>query len=201
MGRGFDNIHLVFVTPSEDTKTTTTAAVRQMNPQYTTVNFMYSLKVECVIKSPTRESDTQYMSEPDNKLYCQSLPSTTQKERSKTNIGDEDDYDDDDLTHWSPSCAVILAYHRWFNYNSTTVTGFNNGNGTLTYDQTRHIVTSNVGIRVVELRGDQGLILNSWKFVGDKLREQFVVPVHHLNNAFILIAEDSDGYIIKHKII
>lgn len=51
----------------------------------------------------------------------------------------------------------------------------------------------------MELRDDQGLILNSWQFVGDKLREQFVVPVHHLNNAYYLIAEDSDGYIIKHK--
>lgn len=196
MGRGFDNVHLVFVTPCEDTEIITTAAVRQMNPQYTTVSFMYNLKVECVIRSPTRLSDVPCTSELDDNIYSQRICTVMSKGTSQKST----DQEEDDLTHWSPSCAVILAYHRWFNNNSASVMGISNGNSTLTYDQTRHIVTSSAGIRVVELRGDQGLILNSWQFVGNKLREQFVVPVQHLNNAHILIAEDSDGYIIKHKI-
>lgn len=80
-----------------------------MSPQYTTVNLMYNLKVECVIKSSGRHSETTGTNELVNSLYSQTLSSVTHKGSSQQNSNARDD---DDLTYWSPSCAVVLAYHR-----------------------------------------------------------------------------------------
>ena len=59
-------------------------------------------------------------------------------------------------------------------------------------------MTSEAGIRAVELRGDNGLVLSSWQFLSKWVPKQFVLPTadeQHL--AKTVVAQDSSGNIIK----
>jgi hypothetical protein len=62
------------------------------------------------------------------------------------------------------------------------------------------VVSSPVGVRVVEIRDESGFVLSSWQFLESQGVEEFALPPDALSGAekpLSLIAEDSMGNIIK----
>jgi len=98
MGRGFDNVHLVFVPVVSGAVRACTP--RKTNSQSATVTLVHNLNVECVIGSPMRQRSRT----PAHDASVKSVDRVT----NFTNKQEEED----DLTHWSPGCAVLLAFHR-----------------------------------------------------------------------------------------
>uniref|UniRef100_A0A8D8QDY5 Uncharacterized protein n=2 Tax=Cacopsylla melanoneura TaxID=428564 RepID=A0A8D8QDY5_9HEMI len=76
--------------------------------------------------------------------------------------------------YWSENCAVMLNYHR-------------------------NTVTSNAGLRLVELRGSKGLCLRYWSFPSPlpRLRKCLILPIQYLKAALTLVAIDNEGAIVK----
>ncbi|RZF31884.1 hypothetical protein LSTR_LSTR015456 [Laodelphax striatellus] len=99
----------------------------------------------------------------------------------------------DDRTYWTPSCATLLAYHKWFNCDTQS------HRDELKYNAVRGLVTSSAGLRVVELRGAESLVLHSWQFPAGaaRPRTQLLVPKQMSTRAHLIVAEDNNGNIIK----
>ena len=63
-------------------------------------------------------------------------------------------------------------------------------------------MTSPLGIRVVEVRDDGGLVLSSWQFMESGGVDEFVLPPDAISEpSLTVVAEDSAGNIIKHHIL
>lgn len=67
----------------------------------------------------------------------------------------------------------------------------------------RNTITSSSGIRVVELRNDDGLVLASWEFLNTYLLKQFTLPLENVNTKYVkmVVAEDSLGNILKEPLL
>lgn len=124
MGRGFDYVDRVFVG----------AAGIDLNrnpirrdPQHTTVALSRPLSVtvtvqESVISSPRRGRLLSETSRPTPSSASRQLPGRLSapaspelnRSFSKSLIASEP-LSQPDRTFWGPSCATLLAYHRWFN--------------------------------------------------------------------------------------
>lgn len=138
MGRGFDNIDLVFLPLSHYMQH------RQRCIQYTTVQLISKLNVECIITTPaaTMTSTTitnSLCSSPssptlstsstsselinNNKVILQANHNNNINNNSNNihvtaqsqSSGSFNNGNDDDKTFWSPSCAALLSYHRLVN--------------------------------------------------------------------------------------
>ncbi|KAF7287347.1 uncharacterized protein LOC143191030 [Rhynchophorus ferrugineus] len=99
----------------------------------------------------------------------------------------------DDSTILTKSCAVMLCYHKWFNFGSST-------RYTLIYDKNSKFIRSTEGIRVVELRSEKDeLILYDWTFESKVLKFWFQIPAEVFKDKriFILVVEDNWGNILK----
>lgn len=59
---------------------------------------------------------------------------------------------------------------------------------------------SSAGIRVVELRGENGLVLHSWQFTSTKIKHQLVIPLQLASRAELIVIEDSYGNIFKQEL-
>jgi len=62
----------------------------------------------------------------------------------------------------------------------------------------RNVLTSTNGLRVVQLRKEDGLVMHSWEFVKNNNKRTFILPVQLVNNGMTIVAEDSNGNILKH---
>ncbi|XP_046680773.1 putative zinc metalloproteinase C607.06c [Homalodisca vitripennis] len=181
MGRGFDNVHLVFVAVTSGT--VRAANPRKTNPQCSTVTLVHNLNVECVIGSPLKQRSRTPARDPQRP--ADGLDRVT-------NISNKQVEEDDDLTYWSPGCAALLAFHRWFNTEQENLP-----KDDLHFDRSRLLLTGSAGVRVVEVRGPGGSVLGAWQFPGTRRRHQFLVPAQVLSGAQLIVAEDSNGNIIK----
>ncbi|KAL1140134.1 hypothetical protein AAG570_000066 [Ranatra chinensis] len=94
----------------------------------------------------------------------------------------------DDLTHLSPGCATILAHHRWFN-------DIPQQESTILYDSTRSVVSSEAGLRVVQLRSDCGAVKKSWEMSGSGTKGGMGHPPT-VPPATTLVAVDTNGTIL-----
>jgi len=59
-------------------------------------------------------------------------------------------------------------------------------------------LTSTNGLRVVQLRKEDGLVMHSWEFIKNNNKRTFILPVQLANKGMTIIAEDSNGNILKH---
>lgn len=64
----------------------------------------------------------------------------------------------------------------------------------------RNLLTSRNGLRVVQLRREDGLVMHSWEFVKNNNKRTFILPVQLAYNGITIIAEDSYGNILKHLV-
>lgn len=64
----------------------------------------------------------------------------------------------------------------------------------------RNLLISTNGLRVVQLRREDGLVMHSWEFVKNNNKRTFILPVQLANNGITIIAEDSNGHILKHSL-
>jgi hypothetical protein len=63
------------------------------------------------------------------------------------------------------------------------------------------VVSSSVGVRVVEVRDKSELVISSWQFLESDGIEEFTVPPDVLlEGSLILIAEDSAGNILRYSL-
>lgn len=69
------------------------------------VTLVHNLNVECVIGSPMRQRSRT----PAREAGQRSADSMDRM----TNLSNKHSEEEDDLTHWSPSCAALLAFHRY----------------------------------------------------------------------------------------
>lgn len=105
---------------------------------------------------------------------------------------------EDDQTHWTESCTVLLRYHKWINVHlqQNSILQFNSDTG---------CVKSTAGIRVIEIRRarDQ-MVLISWIFTSKILKFLFSISKECFSkfkgqNVVVLI-EDNIGKIIKENV-
>ncbi|KAK9513074.1 hypothetical protein O3M35_001346 [Rhynocoris fuscipes] len=102
-------------------------------------------------------------------------------------------YTEDDLTHLTHACATILAHHKWFNNDSNQL-------NSIEYDKIRSIVTSEAGLKVVQIRGVCGAVLKSWEVGKKAICKHLVLPRMFQNKSVTLIAIDSNGNIHSQQI-
>uniref|UniRef100_A0A023EZM4 Putative zinc metalloproteinase n=1 Tax=Triatoma infestans TaxID=30076 RepID=A0A023EZM4_TRIIF len=102
-------------------------------------------------------------------------------------------YTEDDLTHLTHACASILAHHKWFNND-------NKSPSSIYYDKIRSIITSEAGLKVVQIRGVCGAVLKSWELGTKALCKHLVLPRTFQNKTVTLIAIDTNGIILTQKI-
>lgn len=86
---------------------------------------------------------------------------------------------------------------RWF-----ADTRYDYHNTGIEFDADRQTITSVAGLRVVELRREDGLVLSSWQFLSTWVPKQFVVPtiIDDLQETRTVVAQDSLGNIIKEPV-
>ncbi|XP_022181698.1 putative zinc metalloproteinase C607.06c isoform X1 [Myzus persicae] len=166
MGRGFDNVHLIFTLDNKN-------IAQEIKP----ANKGYIICIENYSNTINMKDD---MSNNNN---------TNENENETI-----DEYDSKHIICWSMGCASILSFHKWFNDFKEE----NNNEHTIDYVAKRNLLTSRNGLRVVQLRREDGLVMHSWEFVKNNNKRTFILPVQLANNGITIIAEDSYGNILKH---
>ncbi|KAG7188515.1 hypothetical protein KM043_008149 [Ampulex compressa] len=210
MGRGFDNVDRVFVGGAG--LDSNRNPVRR-DPQHTTVALSRSLSVtvtvqEPVLSSPRRGRLLSETSRPSPSMTPPQLPgrlsapASPELNRSfpKSLVNSETPFQSD-RTFWGPSCAALLAYHRWFNSEMDNLGGRHVHN--IEYDGKRNVVRSRYGVRVIELRESSGgMVVCSRQFPGSRPPLEALVPSPppHCLTTLTLVAEDSTGNMLKHPL-
>ncbi|KAI4500940.1 hypothetical protein M0802_004151 [Mischocyttarus mexicanus] len=210
MGRGFDYVDRVFVGAAGIDFNRN--PIRR-DPQHTTVALSRPLSVtvtvqEPVLASPRRGRLLSETSRPSPSVNARQLPGRLSapaspelnRSFSKT-LNATEPPSQPDRTFWGPSCAALLAYHRWFN---TEVDNHpNRRHNDIEYDGKRNVARSRYGVRVIELRETSGgMVVGSRQFPGNRPPVEALVPPPppHYLAALTLIAEDSTGNILKHEL-
>ncbi|XP_050436594.1 uncharacterized protein LOC126843246 [Adelges cooleyi] len=113
---------------------------------------------------------------------------------NKTNLYAKSDECDTTTNCWSNGCAAILLFHKWFNsYDEEKSNGPH-------YVVKRNLLTSTKGLKVVQLRRDDGFVTHSWEFLRNNNKQTFILPVQLATIGTTIVAEDSNGNILKHSI-
>ncbi|XP_053593253.1 uncharacterized protein LOC103578937 [Microplitis demolitor] len=116
-----------------------------------------------------------------------------------------------DKIFWGPSCATILAYHRWFatdnehDLNNDHNSHYYRNNCQIEYNAKRNVIRSSYGIRVIELRdASTGMVINYRQFPGVRPPLEALVPplssplAHTCYDApLVIFAEDSVGNVLN----
>ncbi|XP_012282907.1 putative zinc metalloproteinase YIL108W [Orussus abietinus] len=209
MGRGFDYVDRVFVGGAGIDFNRN--PIRR-DPQHTTVSLCRPLSVTVTIQdvvhlSPRRGrllSETSRPSpsaSPRNTPGRLSAPASPELNRSfaKTLAACEPP-SQPDRTFWGPSCAALLAYHRWF---AGEIDNHAVRERDIEYDGKRNVVRSHFGVRVMELRESSGgMVVCSRQFPGPRPPLEALVPPPppHCISSLTLVAEDSAGNLLKHPL-
>ncbi|XP_050523015.1 uncharacterized protein LOC126895320 [Daktulosphaira vitifoliae] len=93
---------------------------------------------------------------------------------------------------WSIGCASILSVHKWFN----TFNEKNINENIPNYVKKRNLITSDIGLKVVQLRHDDGSVIHSWEFFKPNKRI-FILPIQHINIGLTIFAIDLNGNMLK----
>ncbi|CAL7950806.1 unnamed protein product [Xylocopa violacea] len=218
MGRGFDYVDRVFVGAAGIDFNRN--PVLRRDPQHTTIALSRPLSVTVTIQEPfpllasprrsrllsetSRPSSTQSPSRLLGRLSAPASPELNRSfSKSLLQPAPEQTHSNSqtDRTFWSPSCAALLAYHRWFNSEMDNV--YNRPYHDIDYDGKRNVVRSRFGVRVIELRETSGgMVVGSRQFPGSRPPLEALVPPTppHYVTALTLIAEDSTGNVLKHPL-
>ncbi|RLU27512.1 hypothetical protein DMN91_001316 [Ooceraea biroi] len=210
MGRGFDYVDRVFVGAAGIDFNRN--PIRR-DPQHTTVALSRPLSVTVTVQAPVMSSPRRgrllsETSRPSPLLTSRQLPGRLSapaspelnRSLSKSLIACEPP-SQPDRTFWSPSCAALLAYHRWFNNEMDNFS--NRHHHEIEYDGKRNVVRSRYGVRVVELRETSGgMVACSRQFPGPRPPLEALVPPPppHCLITLTLVAEDSTGNVLKHPL-
>ncbi|XP_017890317.1 putative zinc metalloproteinase YIL108W [Ceratina calcarata] len=220
MGRGFDYVDRVFVGATGIDSNRNPVGLRG-DPQHTTIALSRPLSVTVTVQEPlsmlasprrnrllsetSRPSSTQSSSRSQGRLSAPASPELNRSfSKSLLQSAFEQNSKSDsqtDRTFWSPSCAALLAYHRWFNSEMDNV--YSKPFHDIDYDGKRNVVRSRFGIRVIELRETSGgMVVGSRQFPGSRPPLEALVPPTppHCLVALTLVAEDSTGNILKHPL-
>ncbi|XP_012264580.1 putative zinc metalloproteinase YIL108W [Athalia rosae] len=208
MGRGFDYVDRVFVGRAG---TDSNRNSIRHDPQHTTVALSRPLSVTVTVQgsfgggSPRRGRLLSETSRPSPSLSPRlgpgrlSAPASPELNRSfSKSLTASEPPPQPDRTFWGPSCASLLAYHRWFNEQIDN--SFNRGIE-IRYDAKRNVVRSRFGVRMMELRESSGeMVVGSRQFPGPRPPLEALVPPTppHCIAPLTLVAEDSAGNILKH---
>ncbi|XP_034945938.1 uncharacterized protein [Chelonus insularis] len=214
MGRGFNYVDHVFVGKEAVTINNNSNNIRQ-DPQHTTVTLSKPLSVTVTIdhngvssrrgrlmsETTTKMNDNFIdknlvgrMSAPASPVIHKSFShSLTVEVDSESLLCDK--------IFWGPSCATILAYHRWFNNTLDNNNRVHRNTNEIKYNIKRNVVRSCYGIRIIELRElSNGMVLNYRQFPGPRPPTEALVPLpssFHCYISLTLFAEDSAGNILK----
>ncbi|XP_014255371.1 putative zinc metalloproteinase C607.06c [Cimex lectularius] len=121
-------------------------------------------------------------------LSVQLGPSTLVKSQTRSKKNQKED----DMTHLTKSCATLLAHHKWFN-NDTDV------ELDMRFDSLRNVLTSENGLKVVQLRASCGAVLKSWE-LGSKSPHKHLILPRTTSNTTSLVAMDANGNILSLQI-
>ncbi|XP_024945724.1 putative zinc metalloproteinase YIL108W isoform X3 [Cephus cinctus] len=210
MGRGFDYVDRVFVggaglDPNRN-------SIRR-DPQHTTIALSRPLSVtvtvqEPIMASPRRGRLLSETSRPSPSSSPRlspgrlSAPASPELNRSfSRSLSSTEPPTQPDRTFWGPSCAAILAYHRWFNNEIDNIPA--RGLNEIEYDGKRNVVRSRYGVRVMELRESSGgMVVGSRQFPGARPPLEALVPSPppHCLAPLTLVAEDTVGNVLKHPL-
>lgn len=96
----------------------------------------------------------------------------------------------DDLTFLSENCAILLNYHKWFNYTGAS------DKSDIRYESDRKMIVSSIPLAIIEFRSStDGMCLKYYRF--DVSNEyQFTIPAN-ANNDCDLIALDKCGNVLR----
>ena len=135
MGRGFDNVNLVFtVQPCEDNERNSCNGNRYVSSpiykelaQHSTVAFTKVLSVSYTVSSPMKRPRSKSQGESTNPR--RNPGNLTETNANKLNFNNTRNVDsperqyshqipttfkvEKDCIHWSKNCAVMLSFHRW----------------------------------------------------------------------------------------
>nr|CAD7605228.1 unnamed protein product [Timema genevievae] len=204
MGRGFDNLNLVFTvhTKNDNEKIDKEKNKRVSSPaskasaQHATVSFTKVLNISYRAPSPIRKPINKFNRTPDSpkrKLSFTDLSIRSSQESIASDTVDESQTTSElsgDLTYWTKSCATILAFHRWFNSEAPQNKSIN-----LTFDNATKTLSSSAGVCVVELRDSSGLVVTTWQ---PQRCSSFQLPPGSIGRQVTtLVAEDSVGNLVK----
>lgn len=224
MGRGFDNLDLVFALPSQinnnfrGNNRNVISPVCKEEPQHSTVTFSKMLNVSYTVSSPMKRICNRQGNEFSQRSCSSSSSFTlcsdgTRKENTVSSQSESGESHSEfldqsplirsrrvsqsngDSTFWTKSCALLLNYHRWFNPEKSSGSGGN----ILEYCAKRNAFISSCGLQVAEVRDDSGLIL----YACETLDGVDILPLTRElkpEGASIIIVEDSEGNIIKHML-
>ncbi|XP_046421779.1 putative zinc metalloproteinase YIL108W isoform X2 [Neodiprion fabricii] len=210
MGRGFDYVDRVFVGRAGIDLNRN--PIRR-DPQHTTVALSRPLSVTVTVQgafgggSPRRGRLLSETSRPSPSLSPRpnatpgrlSAPASPELNRSLSrSLTASEPPPQPDRTFWGPSCATLLAYHRWFNEE---VDNLPNKGMEIRYDAKRNVVRSRCGVRMMELRESAGeMVVGSRQFPGPRPPIEALVPPPppHCLVPLTLVAEDSAGNILKY---
>uniref|UniRef100_A0A146KZX5 Putative zinc metalloproteinase C607.06c n=1 Tax=Lygus hesperus TaxID=30085 RepID=A0A146KZX5_LYGHE len=122
-------------------------------------------------------------------ISSSTLPTVGKPERASCPASETSE---DDFTSFTSACAAILAHHKWFN-NETSETS------TVTYDPIRNLVSSEAGLKVVQLRGSSGSVIKSWELGSKSPHKHLILPRLKVPHA-TLVAINSFGSILSQQI-
>ncbi|XP_043267441.1 putative zinc metalloproteinase YIL108W isoform X2 [Venturia canescens] len=211
MGRGFDYVDRVFVGGCGIDLNRN--PIRR-DPQHTTIAISRPLSVTVTVQQPvilsprrgrlfSETSRPSPSSSPRQQPGRLSAPASPELNRSfaKT-ITAQENSPQPDRTFWGPSCAALLAYHRWFNGRLDNLHNREHRD-MIQYDAKRNTVRSRYGVRVMELRESSGgLVVSSRQFPGNRPPQEALVPLPppQCPVPLTIVAEDTLGNILKHPL-
>nr|CAD7430468.1 unnamed protein product [Timema monikensis] len=184
MGRGFDNLNLVFTVHKKndnekldkEINKKVSSAASKASAHHATVSFTKVLNVSYRAPSPIRKPINKTNRTPDSpkrKLSFTDLSIRSSQESIASDTVDESQTTSElsrDLTYWTKSCATILAFHR-------------------------KTLSSSAGVCVVELRDSSGLVVTTWQ---PQRCSSFQLPPGSIGrHVTSLVAEDSVGNFVK----
>ncbi|XP_066997735.2 uncharacterized protein [Anabrus simplex] len=219
MGRGFDSIDMAFtVQPWNDNdriingnRSVISPIFKEM-PQHSTVCLTKIFTVSYSVPSPTgnmldksqkepnitiNSSRTNDIEKPVNAVVHEENRNTPSPNYLRNECSSQNRLlkTGEDCAYWSRSCAALLNYHRWFNDEYLSHRSL----GTIMFDKSRNTVSSSAGVRVVEMRDMEGLILSSWVFPELQGKELFPLPSEAFTESpHVIVAEDSVGNVLRH---
>lgn len=83
-----------------------------------------------------------------------------------------------DESSFTPGCVAILSHHKWFN-------DFNYYSK-IEFDRSRVVLQSEAGLKVVQMRGENGKVIKSWELSGEKTEHMILPRIQSCSSVFAM---------------
>lgn len=223
MGRGFDNIDLVFTVPFKDNNENKCSSktcghivkpVFRESSQKSTVCLTRLLQVSYTV-TPLEEKLKQKQEDINRRIDCNSsvnahntkLYGTDKKFAIQSGNNCENSASlQNKITNSNTEKVINTSDNTYWSKSCAVLLSYHRWfndytdefSGELILDPTRNVLESPYGIRVVEIRDSSGQILSDWQFIDENKRTEFTLPSGvYSQPGQLLIAEDSAGNILK----